>query len=311
MDTVARETSVAALAERQRGVVTAEQLCMAGLSRSTIKRRLRTGRLRRIHRNVYLVGAAAPEGAAEVAAIMAGGEGSAISHRSAGRLWKLLPFIEWRGPVEVSVAGRNVRQKPGLRIYRVGSLDRRDVRRVGDIPTTSPARTLLDLASILPAHAVEHALADACARGLVTHRDLGQLLGRSRGRRGIKVFRRLIELARSDGLTRSEAERKVSTLVRAAGLPKPKVNVRLHGFEVDFLWREQRVVVEVDGFAFHSSKQAFERDHARDAALLARGYTVTRVTWQQLVTRPEEVIALIAGLLAVRSVTPHGGPESH
>lgn len=104
MDIIARETSIAALATRQRGVVTAEQLCMAGFDRSAIKRRLRTGYLRPIHRNVYLVGhAAAPEGAAEMAAMLARGDGSVISHRSAARLWKLPPFVEWRGPVEISV----------------------------------------------------------------------------------------------------------------------------------------------------------------------------------------------------------------
>lgn len=311
MDIVARETSIAALATRQRGVVTAEQLCRAGFNRSAIKRRLRTGYLRPIHRNVYLVGhAAAPEGAAEMAAMLACGDGSVISHRSAARLWKLHHFVEWRGPVEISVPGRNVGHKPGLCIYRVGSLERRDVRRVDDIRTTSPGRTLLDLALIVPAHDLERALADACARGLANHRELVRLLDRSRGRRGIKVVRRLIELARSDGLTRSEAERKLNALVCAARLPKPKANAQLHGFQVDFLWREQRVVVEVDGFAFHSTKKAFERDRARDAALNVRGYAVTRITWEQLVARPEEVVALIAGVLAVRSVGPHRSPES-
>lgn len=311
-DFVAREASIASLATRQRGIVTAEQLQAAGFSRSTIKRRLRAGNLRRIHRNVYLVGhAAAPEGAAEMAAMLACGEGSAISHRSAARLWKLASFIEWRGPVEISVAGRNVGHKPGLRIYRVGSLERTDVRRVGEVRTTSPARTLFDLASILPAQDLERALADACARGLARDRELEQLLERSRGRRGVKVLRRLIELARDDGLSRSEAERKLNALVHAARLPKPKANAQLHGFEVDFLWREQRVVVEVDGFAFHSSKRAFHRDRARDAMLNARGYAVTRITWEQLVAHPEEVIALIAGVLAVRSAAPPVGSGSN
>lgn len=103
------KASIAALATRQRGVVTAEQLYAAGLSRATVKRRLRAGSLRRVHRNVYLVGhAAAPEGATEMAATLACGDDSVISHRSAARLWKLSSLMAWDGPVEVTVPGRHV-----------------------------------------------------------------------------------------------------------------------------------------------------------------------------------------------------------
>lgn len=89
-------------------------------------------------------------------------------------------------------------------------------------------------------------------------------------------------------------------LVRAAELPTPRVNARLGRYEVDFLWRGQRVVVEVDGYAYHANCQAFERDRERDAALAAAGYTVLRFTWRQLIGTPEAVIARLAGALAVR-----------
>ena len=89
-------------------------------------------------------------------------------------------------------------------------------------------------------------------------------------------------------------------LIRAAELPPPEVNARVGGFEVDFLWREQRLVVEVDGFRYHSSRAAFERDRRRDAALAAAGYRVIRVTWRQLVEGPEAVVARIAAALAAR-----------
>lgn len=297
--------SISALASRQRGVVTRKQLLAAGVGRTAIKRRLRARSLNRVHRGVYLVGhSVAPEGAAEMAAILACGPGSVISHRSAARLWKLPALVEWAGPVDVTIAGRNLRSRPGLRTYRVSSLDHRDVRHLGSIPATAPARTMLDLASVLPFYDFERAVADARTRGLVRDRDLLELLERSGGRRGMRALRKLIQRDRGAGPTRSEAERKLMALVHAAGLPPPKANALVRGFEVDFVWREQRVVVEVDGFAFHSGRQAFERDRARDATLVASGYTVARVTWRQLVAQPEAVVARIAAALAVRSAAP-------
>lgn len=193
MDAPTGEAAISALATEQRGVVAAAQLHAAGFSRDQIKRRLRVGRLRSIHRNVYLVGhAAAPESAAEMAATLACGDDSFISHRSGARLWKLSSFGRWQGPVEISVFGRNVGRKAGLRIYRIASIDQRDVRTIDGIRVTSPARTLLDLASVLPFNDVELAVADALARRLVTPRELEQLLDRSRGRRGVKAYRKSV-----------------------------------------------------------------------------------------------------------------------
>jgi very-short-patch-repair endonuclease len=99
---------------------------------------------------------------------------------------------------------------------------------------------------------------------------------------------------------RSEAERRLLELVRAADLPAPQTNTRVAGLEVDMLWPAQRLVVEVDGYEYHGPRVAFERDRRRDARLLAAGYRVLRVTWRQLMTEPERVIAVIAAALAVR-----------
>jgi very-short-patch-repair endonuclease len=99
-------------------------------------------------------------------------------------------------------------------------------------------------------------------------------------------------------LTRSEAEARLLSLIRTARLPAPSTNARLHGLEVDFLWPEQRLVVEVDGFTFHGDRAAFERDRERDATLVASGFRVIRVTWRQLVDQPLVVVARIASALA-------------
>jgi very-short-patch-repair endonuclease len=111
-------------------------------------------------------------------------------------------------------------------------------------------------------------------------------LDRYHGRRGIGRLKKLLEDADPPTLTRSEAEERFLALVRAAGLPAPEVNVRIHGHEVDFFWRDQGLVVEVDGFQFHSSRNAFERDRRRDAELQSAGLRVLRVTWRQIIDAP-------------------------
>lgn len=296
------ESAIARLAGRQRGVVTVRQLHAAGFDRAAIKRRRRAGRLHRLHRGVYLLGhAAAPEGAAEVAALLACGPGSVISHGSAARLWRLPGFRDPRPLVEVTVTGRDPKRRAGMRIHGSRTLDPRDVRHVDGIRSTAPGRTLLDLAAVLSLGELELAFLDARARGLLRDRDLTQILERNAGRRGAKPFRRLVELDRESGLTRSQAERKLLALVRAAALPTPKANARIGRSEVDFLWPEQKVIVEVDGYAFHAGGRAFERHRERDAALVARGYVVLRVTWRQLVARRDAVIARLAAALSIRS----------
>ena len=300
MDVLQRERRIAEIAGTQLGVVSGAQLRAAGFGEGAIKRRLRAGRLHRIHRGVYLVGhVVAAEGATEMAAAVACGAGSVISYRSAARLWGLPSLASWRTPVEVTVPGRDPGRRRGIRIYRVRCLDPRDVRSVLGIPATSPARTLVDLAAVLPMGAAEGAIAEARTQRLVRDRDLFDQLKRSRGRRGVAVLRQLLALERGPALTRSEAERRIVRLFRAAALPEPEANARIQRMEVDFLWRSQRVVVEVDGYQYHSHARAFERDRERDGILVANGYAVIRITWSQLVQNPEAVIARVAAALAL------------
>ena len=100
-------------------------------------------------------------------------------------------------------------------------------------------------------------------------------------------------------LTRSEAEERLLTLIRSAELPAPETNIRIGRHEVDLVWRDQRLIVEVDGFRFHSSRSAFERDRRRDAELGTLGFRVMRVTWRQIVDEPQALIARLATALAV------------
>ena len=190
-------------------------------------------------------------------------------------------------------AARHPVDRAGIRIHFSSDLPASDVTTRHGIPVTTPLRTLLDLAAVASAGELERAVQEAQVRGLVT---ADQLRRRAVGVRGAPALR--AALALEPALTRSEAERRLLTLIRAAGLPRPQTNVRIGPYEVDAVWAQPRVVVEVDGFAFHGTRSAFERDRRRDADLAARRYTVLRFTWRELTRRPEAVIARIAAVLA-------------
>jgi very-short-patch-repair endonuclease len=165
------------------------------------------------------------------------------------------------------------------------------------MPVTAVLLTILDLAATARPGELELALAEAERRRLLRIGRLREALERS-PRRGNARLRSVLERTAGPALTRSEAERLLLRLVRAAGLPPPEHNVRVGGHELDLLWREQRLVVEVDGYAYHSGRAAFERDRVRDAELLASGFRVLRLTWRRLVEEPESVVARLAQALA-------------
>lgn len=197
--------------------------------------------------------------------------------------------------VEVSLARRRERRRPGIRVYRTRALPADEVEVIEEIPVTSPARTLIDIGAFVSPNQLEHVVADAERRGLVLRAHLIRHLERHRGRRGVATLRAVLD--DEPAFTRSAAERKLLRLVRTASLPSPVTNARVGSHEVDFLWPHQRVIVEVDGYQWHSDRAAFERDRVRDAELQALGYRVVRVTWRQLQREPRVVLARIASVL--------------
>jgi very-short-patch-repair endonuclease len=182
----------------------------------------------------------------------------------------------------------------------VGRLQREERTNLSGIPVTSPSRTLLDLASVAPSRELEQAIAEAERRHLASRTKLAALLARYPRRPGTRALRALVEVDQRPALTRSQAEERLLRLIRLARLPAPDVNARVGRYEVDFLWREAGLVVEVDGFAFHSDRAAFEADRRRDAELAARGLTVIRVTWRQIVEEREAVLVSLGQALARR-----------
>lgn len=290
------DPALAAIAASQRGVVTHEQLVAAGLGRGAIRHRLERGRLHPLYRGVYLLGHCVPVALApEHGAVLACGPGVALSHRSAAYVWRLpvrVPDV-----VEITVAGRDVR-RTGIRIHRVPALHPRDVRRHKGLPLTAPARTLLDLAAVIPRETLEQAVAEAIARHLVTTSALRETLGRSPRRHGAKALRALLDREAAPAHTRSHPERLMLALVRRHRLPEPATNIQLEEWNVDFLWRDQGLVVEVDSYGFHSSPAAWERDHRKEADLEDSGLRVRHVTYWQLKTEPGQTARRLKGWLA-------------
>ena len=290
------------LASRQHGIVTRQQLLELGVTSRVAKRWLRQGRLRVIHRGVYLVGAVMPERAAEQAALLACGPRAVLSHWTAARFVDLTvpgsvaSDVVWV-TIPVSASGR----RAGVRAFRTGDLHATEVTRLHDMPVTTPSRTLLDLAVPLGRHGgtrrLEQLVAAALDQQLITETELRRVLERHSSRRGAGLLRLVLDDAGGPRLARSEAEEELLRLIRLAKLVLPRTNARVAGREVDFLWPQERLVVEVDGYAWHSSRNRFETDRERDAVLAAAGYTVLRVTWRRIVDEPLATVARIAFML--------------
>jgi very-short-patch-repair endonuclease len=233
-----------------------------------------------------------------MAAVLAGGPGAVLSHRAAGQLWGLIPRTT--APPEVSRPG-NFRSRKGI-VARRSQVPGDEVSRVNGIPVTSVSRTLLDLASVLTKRQLEKALNEAEVLGLTDRLSVPDLLERYPGRRGSSVLRALLrDRAVVRGITRSELERRFHAVLDGTDLPRPRrnahVSVRGRFFEVDCLWAEQRLIVELDGWESHGTDLAFEKDRERDRLLLVEGWRITRVTWRHLRDDAPGVIADLRELL--------------
>jgi Protein of unknown function (DUF559) len=197
---------------------------------------------------------------------------------------------------------------PGVIVHRA-RLDARDVTTVDDLPVTTVARTLVDLAGVVPAGTLRKALDEAERSHRLDVRAIDAALVRVRHRndRGHGAIRTALADLAATGttMTRSPLEDRFLALLDAHGLPRPLVNALTHGFEVDALWPAQRTVVELDGYAFHAGRQAFARDRERSNDLTAAGYAVLRFTHHHVVRRPTWVAERIRRALA-QAAAPTG-----
>jgi very-short-patch-repair endonuclease len=287
------DAAVARIAARQHRIVTVKQLCDVGLSKEAIKYRVERCRLRRLWRGIYVVGPAAPDALSlAMGAVLATGGNGVLSYRWAGWLWG---FVETVGrPIDVTVMRGSNRGRPGIKVHEARSLD---TTRKRGIPVTTPAQTCLDLAGVVDFGELERMVAEAQVKNVVRESQLQDVIARNPDRAGVALLKAILSAGAQ--YTRAESERRMLALVRAAGLPRPRTNEKLlNRWEVDFYWPDQELIVEIDGFAAHGHRRAFEKDHRKGAELTAAGYRVMGFTWTQLVDEPHFVVAQVAAALA-------------
>jgi very-short-patch-repair endonuclease len=290
-DLLERDQALAGLAGRQHGVVGKWQLQQLGLSDQMIKTKIAHGGLSRLHRGVYAVGHRALTVESRwMAAVLAHGPEAVLSHRSAGQLWGICPRSDVAP--EVTCPGSK-KTKRGI-VAHGGSLPADEVVRRWGIPVTSVARTMLDLAATRSEREVERAWNQMEFREYRHTLSVPDLVERHRGRPGSVLLRRL---AGGDtlpvGITRNDFEEAFLGLIDRHGLPRPRMNAHVHlrgrFYEIDCLWDEQRVAIELDGGAAHKTRKAFNDDRERDRILTVEGFTATRVTWDHLQNTPQDV----------------------
>jgi very-short-patch-repair endonuclease len=269
------DLEIAALAGDQHGVVARSQLLHAGLTAEAIKRRVRAGRLHRVHAGVYAVGhrVLTREGR-WMAAVLACGPKAVLSHATAAAAWDL----RRAGTViHVTVPGRGGGKAPrGVRLHRSPTLTPAEITDYRGIPVTRVARTIIDLARIVSEDELERIVDLADEHGLV---DFAAL--RSARSACLKAVLKNYDPAP----TRSEMERRFRRLCKRHGLPLPETNALIEGYLVDFVWRDVRLIVEIDGYKYHRAPRRFERDREQDVNLGGKGWRTLRFTWRQIMHR--------------------------
>jgi very-short-patch-repair endonuclease len=284
---------VAALAERQHGVVATRQLAALGLSQRGVSHRAAAGRLHRVHRGVYAVGhPVLTVNGRRMAAVLAAGPGAVLSHASAAALWEIRPSAAAR--IDVSVRSKGGRGKrPGLRLHRATRLLDDEITEHQGIRVTTPARTLLDLASSVPRRALERALDEAEIRDLYDRRALEAIAQAHQGERGARRLNEALDIDGDPTLTDSELEELMLALCDEHGIERPRPRAWVAGLRVDFVFQTSRLVIETDSWAYHRTRRAFERDRERDAILARAGYRTLRFTHRQLTREPALVAETI------------------
>ena len=279
------------LARRQHGVVARRQLVELGVSDDQALARAAAGWLIRLHRGVYAVGPGKLSWRGRwLAAVLAAGEGTLLSHHSAAALWKLT--TPKRGDVQVTVPGTGGRRgHAGIELHRSTTLVDEDCHERDGIPVTGPARTIVDLARAgLRDRRLERILDEADRHRLLNPAVFDAGVGAGTRRLPSSLRALLAGHTAGSTLTRSELEERFLLLCRERDIPPPLVNAQLLGLTVDFLWPHAALVVELDGRAFHDTRRGFQDDRDRDTMLVAAGFRTMRFTWWDVIRRPGVVV---------------------
>lgn len=293
------DVALAKLAASQHGVVTRTEALSLGLTPSAIDRRCRKGVLRRLHDGVY-AHAAVPAGLRQtlLAICRWAGGGTAASHRSAAHLWRFDGYddsiLEISGP-------RRLRSSKVISHVTI-PIPIEDMRQVEGIPVTSPERTLVELAAVEGPDRLEDALDTALRRRLTTVRRMQLRVRAEGGRKGIGKLRKL--LAERDGEGRPSESRFETRLHRVLddhGLPPTRQFTIWNGGDfvarVDFCFVEAKLIVEADGYQWHSSRRAWQRDRERRNELTEMGWRVIQLTWDDVTRHAARTVERLRALL--------------
>lgn len=240
-----------------------------------------------------------------MAAVLACGEDAILSHRSAIALWGLRP--PHNGPIDVTDPTRSRTGHRGIRIHTTRSLPESDRTFRKGIPVTSLHRTILDFAETAPAQQLRLAMEMADRKELYNGLAMDDLLARSPGRKGIKPLKAILREMRGQAtpMTRSELENRFLAGLRARGYPEPQADVLIEDELVDFVWVKQRLIIEVDSYLWHKTRQDFEKNRRRDTKLQLAGYRVMRPTDRRIEYELDELLDDVGRMLA--SARPRPG----
>lgn len=279
---------------RHDGVITLAQARRSGLSPGAVQRRVRSGQWRRCGTGVYFADDRPFTPAARIRAAVWSRGPRAVASGLAAAWWLGLAAVD-PDPVEVTVPRTSSgRGAPGIRIRR-RDLSEQDIYESRGLLVTGPALTVLEAATRAGGGA---ALMDSALQRRLGLADLQRAHRRNRGRYGAAEARRLLEAAA--GGARSEAERLLIQLLASAGLTGWKANFRDGPYSIDVAFPEARVAIEIDGWAFHTDRNAFQNDRVRQNWLSLHGWQVLRFTWLDITQQPERVLAEIRAAISVR-----------
>lgn len=271
---------VAALADGQHGVVTRSQLRDIGLSDPQISRAIAGSRLTPIHRGTYALGHARLRAEGRwIAAVLACGTDAALGYRAAAQHWNLRPSST--AAIEVVVTRDSKPQHRNVIVHRHPQMQLDEVTVHDGIRTTTVARTLVDLAAVLPAHALRRAVGQADVLRLFDLREVRTILTRHPRHPGSAALRHVLEAWADPGTVRSPQEASFPKLCTRFGFPRPAINAEVLGMEIDAVFFDERVAVELQSYAFHSGAIQWENDHEKRARLVAAGWTVLAYSWRQ------------------------------
>lgn len=231
-------------------------------------------------------------------AALEGGPDAMTSHASAGALWTAprigegavevtVPITQW-GPTRT--LGRVHRRRPGLEEDRC---------QIDGIPVTSAARTLFDLGTRIGPRLLDEVLQDFARRDLVDLAQLRDQLERRRvqGLPGVRRFEEMLDRALVLPRADSWLEQRFLQLLADHGIPLPETQVwfEVDGarYRVDAVWHDIRLIVELNGYGTHSTRQEMTKDAERTARLQSLGYEVLPITHDQVVDQPQFVLAQI------------------